>query len=189
LDILVNKQEVIPDANSPGYDEAAPYGCYQCSGQDRWCVIAVFNEKEWKALCRIIGKPGWIKDERFNSISKRKKYKKELDQFVAQWTSTQKPKNAVQLLQDAGVAAGVVQNAEDLANDPHLSARDFFIRSEHPVSGDAISERSPIRMSGEATKDWKGAPLLGEDNRYVFKELLGFTDHQISAYIERGIIG
>ncbi|MFC1817015.1 CaiB/BaiF CoA transferase family protein [Thermodesulfobacteriota bacterium] len=189
LDILVNKQEVVPDANPSGYDEAAPYGCYQCSGEDRWCVIAVFNEKEWKALCKAMGKPRWIKDERFNSLSKRKKYKKELDQFIAQWTSTHKSEKAVQLLQNAGVAAGVVQNAEDLANDPHLSARDFFIHSEYPVSGNTISERSPIRMGRTTTVSWKRAPLLGEDNHYIFKKLLGFTDYKISSYIKRGIIG
>lgn len=189
MDIWVNNKEIVPEGNSFGYEAAAPIGCYQCLGEDRWCVIAVFNEKEWKALCKAAGKTHWINDVRFKTLSKRKKYKKDLDQLISQWAFTQTPEKIVQLLQDAGVAAGVVQNAEDLANDPHLAARDFFVHLEHPVLGDTISERSPIRMARTTTAGWKEAPLLGEDNRYVFKELLGFTDHQISAYIERGIIG
>jgi len=36
---------------------------------------------------------------------------------------------------------------------------------------------------------WKAAPLLGEDNRYVYMELLGLTEGELASYIEKGIIG
>jgi crotonobetainyl-CoA:carnitine CoA-transferase CaiB-like acyl-CoA transferase len=88
----------------------------------------------------------------------------------------------------AGVPAGVVQDAGDLAIDPQLKARDFFIHLEHPVLGRTTSDRSPIRMSESSTEGWKAAPLLGEDNRYVYMELLGMEEQEFSSYTEKGII-
>src|SRR5207253_2263512 len=43
---------------------AAPQGAYRCLPTDRggvpeerWCVISVSNDEEWRALCAIIGRP------------------------------------------------------------------------------------------------------------------------------------
>jgi crotonobetainyl-CoA:carnitine CoA-transferase CaiB-like acyl-CoA transferase len=68
-------------------------------------------------------------------------------------------------------------------------ARDFFIRLEHRTLGSTTSDRSPIRFEEDLTLEWKPAPLLGEDNRYVFIELLGFTEEAFSLLIEKGVIG
>jgi crotonobetainyl-CoA:carnitine CoA-transferase CaiB-like acyl-CoA transferase len=95
----------------------------------------------------------------------------------------------VGLLQEAGISAGVVQNAEDLSKDPQLMARDFFVQLEHPVLGKTISDRSPVRIEGDLPIGWKAAPQLGEDNQYVFLELLGLTESELSYYAEKGIIG
>jgi crotonobetainyl-CoA:carnitine CoA-transferase CaiB-like acyl-CoA transferase len=112
-----------------------------------------------------------------------------LDELLGQWTAQHTPEQVVDLLQGAGVPAGVVQNAEDLANDPHLRAREFFVSLKHPVLGMTLSDSSPIRFTEGSTGDWKAAPLLGEDNRYVYTELLGFTEGEVSSYVEKGIIG
>ena len=95
----------------------------------------------------------------------------------------------MRLLQDAGVPAGVVQNAEDLANDPQLRARDFFIHLDHPVFGDTISDGLPIKFRNTPMGPWKSAPLLGQDNPYVYMELLGMREDEMASYIEKGVIG
>ena len=73
--------------------------------------------------------------------------------------------------------------------DPHLLARKFFLSLPHPLLGDAMADASPIRINGERTHTWKAAPLLGEHNRYVFLDLLGLTEEELSAYIAQGVIG
>jgi crotonobetainyl-CoA:carnitine CoA-transferase CaiB-like acyl-CoA transferase len=149
----------------------------------------VFHESEWEALCGVIGRPGWIKEERFSSPSKRAENTKELDESIEKWTSKHTAEKVVQSLQEVGVPAGIVQNAEDLANDPQLLAREFFVHLAHPALGDTTSDRSPIRFAGESKEAWKAAPLLGQDNRYVYMELLGLEEDKFSSFIERGIIG
>jgi len=83
----------------------------------------------------------------------------------------------------------VVQSAEDLAGDPHLKAKDYFVELEHQVQGNKISESSPIKFTDSTTAGWRAAPLLGEDNRYVYIELLGLRESELSSYIERGVVG
>lgn len=189
LDILANQKDVLPQGNQSDHVPAAPYGCYRCLGADRWCVIAVFNEVEWQALCEVMGNPNWSQEERFSTLSKRKKHAEELDELLGRWTGKHRAEELVCLLQEAGVPAGVVQSAEDLAGDPHLKARDYFVELEHQVQGNKISEASPIKFTDSTTADWRAAPLLGEDNRYVYIELLGLRERELSSYIERGIVG
>ncbi len=55
--------------------------------------------------------------------------------------------------------------------------------------GNPVSDRSLIRFEEELSADWKAAPQLGEDNQYVFLELLGLTESELSSYAEKGIIG
>ena len=188
LDIFANQKDILPRGNQSDYIPAAPCGCYQCSGTDRWCVIAVFNEIEWKALCKTMGNPDWTQEEKFSSLSERKKNGAELDEFLGQWTVKHKAEELVNLLQEAGVPAGVVQNAEDLAGDPQLKARGYFVELEHPVLGNTISDASPIKFSDSTTAHWKAGPLLGEDNLYVFVELLGLKESDLSSYVKKGIV-
>ena len=189
LNTSVHEKEVLPHGNWSNDIPAAPYGCYRCSGMDRWCVMGAFNEEEWQYLCKVLGNPDWTKEEKFSTPWKRKENRVELDELLTQWTFLHTPEQVVDLLQEAGVPAGVVQNAEDLAKDPQLKARDFFIHLEHQILGSTTSDRSPIRFEEDLKVGWKSAPLLGEDNRYVFIELLGLTEGEFSSLIEKGIIG
>ncbi|MFC1823273.1 CaiB/BaiF CoA transferase family protein [Thermodesulfobacteriota bacterium] len=189
LEAFANQINILPSCNRAPYRPAAPHGCYRCKGEERWCVIAVFNETEWRALCKVAGKEEWVEDPRYATIAGRMEHAPELDQAIEGWTSKQDAEQLVNLLQEQGIAAGVVQNAQDLAGDPHLKARDFFVHLEHPVLGETISDASPIKCKGSSREKWKSAPLLGADNGYVFLELLGLKEDELNAFIERGIIG
>jgi len=189
LDMAANGADTSPPNGNQSDDErAAPHGCYKCLGKDKWCVIDVFTETEWQALTDVLGNPAWSKAERFSTLSKRRKHAIELDERLSIWTSKQPVEEVVELLQKAGVPAGIVQNAQDLADDPQLKQRDYFVHLQHPILGDTISDRSPIRFSQSSSSNWKSSPLLGEDNRYVYMDLLGLTDQEFASYIENGII-
>ena len=189
LDLFVNHREIGPQGNRSQEIAASPYGCYRCRGEDRWCVIAVFNEEEWEKLCRIMGEPPWTKEPRFSTLSNRKENEEELDRLIERWTTNYPPEQIVDMLQKEGISAGVVQDARDLVEDPHLKAREFFIQLEHPLFGKTLGEASPIRFKGDSKLDWKAAPLLGQDNHYVFTKLIGLTEEQYSSFVEKGIIG
>jgi hypothetical protein len=51
-----------------------------------------------------------------------------------------------------------------------------------------MADAFPAIFTGTRTPRWKAAPLLGEDNHYVFIGLLGLEEGELSSYVERGII-
>lgn len=188
LEAALEPERTEGEQGNDDYFRAAPHGCYQCLGDDRWCVIAVFTDEEWQGFCRIVSMPE-LRDEKFSTRAKRREHRKELDRVIGLWTITQPAEHIVHLLQKGGVAAGVVQNASDLAKDDQLASRHFFLSLKHPVLGRRFFDRSALLCHGEMAKGWKAAPLLGEANRYVFSDLLGLPEGEIKSYIERGVIG
>jgi len=189
LDYTVNNNVATPQGNSPIHNTAAPYGCYKCSGEDRWCVIAVFTEEEWHSLCRVLTNPPWTEQDRFSTLLKRMENAEELNELLGHWIANLAPEKVMDMLQEAGVPSGVVNNAVDLANDPQLVARNFFIQAPHPELGNTSFDSTPIRLSRTPARFWRAAPLLGQDNRHVYQDLLGLDEQQLSQYTEKGIIG
>jgi len=188
MDYTVNHNPVIPQGNRPDYYTAAPYGCYPCRSDDRWCVIGIFDDEEWHTLCRILGNPSWTEEPRFATIIQRQDNASELDELLSQWTTEHTPEEIMHRLQEAGIAAGVVNDARDLAQDPQLTARNFFIEARHPLLGDTAFDSTPIRLSRTPAQFQRAAPLLGQDNHYVYRKLLGLSESELSRYIEDGII-
>ena len=60
----------------------APHGAYPCKGEDKWVAIAVANDEEWKALCRVMGNPEWCKDEKFSDQFNRWQNQDELNKLI-----------------------------------------------------------------------------------------------------------
>jgi crotonobetainyl-CoA:carnitine CoA-transferase CaiB-like acyl-CoA transferase len=178
------------DTRIPRYDDcegATPCGCYPCKGDDRWCVIAVFSEKEWQAFCKISCRSE-LKSSEFSTLDRRRKNRSELDRLIGHWTAGFSAGSIVRRLQKAGIAAGIVQSAADLVNDSQLAARRFFTMLHHPVLGKTFADRSALWPWYEKPEHWKAAPSLGQDSHYVFVELLGRSEQEFRSFVEKGII-
>jgi benzylsuccinate CoA-transferase BbsF subunit len=186
LDYMVNGKETEPVGNSS--TEAAPHGVYRCRGDDRWCAIAVFTDEEWLGFKRALGKPLWAEDKRFATLTGRLKHSEELNRLVEAWTKEHTAEEVMALLQRQGVAAGVVQDASDLAKDPQLNERGFFIELDHPELGKTISDAVPIRLSDTPARYTRAAPVLGQDNDYVYGKLLGMSEGELAELKRQGII-
>jgi len=167
--------------------QGAPEGCYPCKGNDRWCVISIQNDKQWKDFCRIAKQSEFL-SARYSTKEARIKNRIELDKLIAQWTVHQNAEDLVGRLQKAAIAAAAVHNAADLAKDKHLISRNFFISLQHPGLGTIRCDRSSLWPWRESTAKWKAAPLLGQDNHYVFAELLEMSDADIVSLKKQGVI-
>ena len=186
LDNVVNKRV----ANRMGnrYPYAAPHGAYRCRGEDRWCAIAVFTDDEWGSFCEVIGNPAWTEDPRFSTILARKENEGELDRLVDEWTVNYTAEEVMTLMQAAGVAAGVVENAEDLMeHDPQLKHRHFYWELDHPEVGKYRSPGSSFVLS-KSPCELQRAPLLGEHTEYALKEILGLSVDEIAELVIDGAV-
>lgn len=168
-------------------DGMAPHNCFKCKGEDKWVAIAVTNDREWEALCHAMGDPKWTRGDKFHSALSRFQNQDELESLMGGWTINYTPEEAVDILQKAGVPAGPSLSIEELVKDPHLNECGFFVTPDHPVVGKRILEGMPWNMS-DSKPVFEPAPLLGEDNDYVFRELLGMSDDKIAELIINEVI-
>ena len=170
------------------HPSAAPHNVYPCRGNDRWCAIAVADDTQWAALRQAMGEPEWAKDKRYVTLLGRRRYVAALDERIGAWTRGFDAHELMRLLQAAGVPAGVVQNAADLFADPQLAARGHFVALEHPEMGRHHYERFAFRLSESPSGPDAPAPLLGQHNELVVKDVLGCTDDEIADMIIEGVL-
>ena len=166
----------------------APHGIFPCSGEDQWVSIACGSDEEWRVLCAAMGKPELADDARFQTLAERKANEDALEAIVEEWTAALEPSAVTETLQGAGVAAFPPLANYMLDADPHLAARGFWVEKEHPEVGRLKHAGIPWRMSETPCEVWRAAPTLGQDNEYVFGELLGMSGKQIAELTERQVI-
>jgi crotonobetainyl-CoA:carnitine CoA-transferase CaiB-like acyl-CoA transferase len=185
--LIKTHSRIFRGKQDPNGHSAAPYGCYPCRGKDRWCAIAVFTEREWRLFREITGIEG-LKSPRFLSPAARRKNRERLDGLIAEWTTLHHAESVERRLQKAGIAAAMVQNAQDLGQDPQLKFRRFFVPLPHAKSGSRFTDRSALWPWNEKTSHWRPAPEMGADNHYVFSTLLGHSETELREWIERGVL-
>ena len=166
----------------------APHGIYRCAGEDRWVSIAVLTDDEWHAFCRAIGQPGLAEDARFRTVDDRKANEDELDAIVEAWTSALDRFEVRDRLQAAGVAAFPPMTNKDLAEDPHLNERHFFVEKEHSEVGVRKHAGIPWKMSRDAVRGLARRPDDWPGQRLRLRRVLGFSSAQIADLVEREII-
>lgn len=175
---------------------AAPHGAFRCKDNDfdgepeeRWIAFGVFDDVQWRGLVDAMGSPPWASDVTFASHDSRKQHEDDLEAHVTAWTREHTPEALMVLLQSKGVPAGVVQNARDVLDaDEHLKARGYYVYLDHPEAGRTAYDGPPLRLSKTPGELRTPAPLLGEHNEYVCKEILGMNDDEIAeALIEQAL--
>ena len=180
LEASVNGDDPKPQGNH--YGGAAPHGCYRCQGDDRWCVISVGDDDEWRALCRVIGKAELAGDRRFADRQARLKHSAELDVIVQQWTETRSAEEVMTKLQSAGVAAGVVQTGADLLKDPQLRHRNYFAAFPDSLIGPFEIPRGGILFRGMEEEPYRLPSRFGSDNDQILGEVLGYDKATIDRW-------
>jgi len=187
LEYLANGEE--PRSLGNRSLRAAPHGCYRCRGEDRWCAVSVSSEAEWESFCQVLSHPEWRTDRRFSTLSSRLENAEILDGLIEQWTASRGEYEVMAALQGAGVAAGVVQNTEDqMHRDRQLAERHFFEEVPHLKKGTVIAAGIPLGLTGTPGRSGRAGAAVGEDNEYVFGELLGMTREEIRLAMDVGAI-
>jgi crotonobetainyl-CoA:carnitine CoA-transferase CaiB-like acyl-CoA transferase len=185
LDYTVNGRIASRAGNQDA--RGCPHAVYRCVGDDRWIALAVFTEEEWRALVNTLGDPSWADAERFATQAGRKANEDALNALIEEWTKTREAEHIETLLQQAGVAAGMVAKQSDLFEDPQLQDWGFFAWREHPVMGLSPYDGLMSHLS-QTPGDVAPAPLLGEHYEEVLTSILKFSDEEVAELIGKGVV-
>ena len=174
----------------------APHGVYPCKGEDRWCAIAVENETQWHSFIKILGSPGWGNEAEFSNLDVRLQNQERLDKLISEWTKTQDAEELMEMMQREAIPSSIVSKGQDLHGSRHLNDRGFYQPSKYftaergkPaydwIEGQGMASVVPVHMSGTPMV-YGDYHNIGEDNEYVYGEVLGLSQDEIHRMTDNG---
>ena len=158
-------------------DRFAPQGVYRTLGVEQWLVVSVRTDDEWRATCAVIGRD----DLAGLTLDERRARHDELDEAIGEWTATQRPQVAMEVLQAAGVAAGRVLDTGTIHDDLHLLHREYWHFLPHPKMIRYKQQGITWRLVDAAPTPQRHSPLFGEHNLEILAGELGLTDADLAA--------
>lgn len=164
-------------------------GAYPCQGDDEWIAVSIGRKEEWHSLCRVMGKPELLEDERFADMDQLRAHHDEVDQIIGAWTADKHPVQLFNRLQGEGIVAGALLHEVHAYADPHLKERDFFVPVTHPEIGTHPYPGITFKLSQTPFSVRKSPVRLGEDNDYVYREVLKMSEAEYDTMKELGHIG
>ena len=189
IPILLNKEINDKTRGREGNSHASfcPHGVYPCRGHDRWIAIVITSEEEWQAFSSVVNQL-WTQNPEFAHAAGRKQHEEQVNSLVAGWTAVHTSEELFTLLQGKGIPAGIVQNGQDMVNDPQLNHRNALWYLDHEYAGRHATFSQNFILSRSPTPPPRPSPCLGEHTFQVCKEILNMTDEEIARLVGEGVI-
>ncbi|MCS6766137.1 MAG: CoA transferase [Candidatus Protistobacter heckmanni] len=176
----------VPVPMGNAHSNMAPYEVYRC--KEGRIIIAVGNDGQYAALCRVLGVAELGTDPRFNTAAQRLRNREVLVPIVKERLLTKTMSEWVPLLEAANVPCGPIHDMRQVFEDPQVQHRGIKFSLPHGVGVDAPSLANPIRYSGTPITYERSAPMLGEHNGEVLGGLLGMSEDEIAGLKARKVL-
>ncbi len=177
----------VPQPCGTRHAHKSPYGHYPAQGEDNWVAISVANDEQWQTLAAVLGSAPWMALDIYVTQAGRLAHAAEIDLRLARETCKYEATALSAALSAAGVPAAPLNGAADLPASAQLRARALFEMVEHPVLGKLPVYRLPWHIDHEPIPITRRAPLIGEHNRYVLHEILGYPEARVKALADEGL--
>lgn len=155
---------------------------------DQEMVVAVGNDKQFERFVRILELPELGNDERFKTNSKRVVHREELIPIIRERMKTKSARHWQELMLEAGIPNGPINDMEVLFQDPQVQARNMAIEMQHPTAGKIKLVGSPLKLSRTPIEMRRHPPLYSEHTEFILKKV-GYTAEQINEMEKLKIIG
>ena len=165
----------------------SPHGVYPAAGDNEWVAVAVRDDRDWQALCEVIGRPEWRAAPNFSGMDQRRAHRQEIDAAISAWTSQRTPAQAETVLQAQRVPAHTVAHA-GTPEDEQLAHLGHVVNVSHLGQPDRSVERTRIELS-RTPPNPSHVPALGQHTEQVLGELLGYPRERILELRSCGALG
>ena len=166
-----------PERVGNSHPTSVPFQTFQTS--DGEIIITCSRDSAFYSLCRAMGRPDMIQDERFAKAEARRLNKELLEDEITRFTSTRTLDECEETLNQFGVPNGRINTLTMICKDPQIAARDMIVKVEHPVAGTYQMAGSPLKFSSLTEAHYEPAPTLGQHTREILSERLNMTDTEI----------
>jgi crotonobetainyl-CoA:carnitine CoA-transferase CaiB-like acyl-CoA transferase len=93
-------------------------------------------------------------------------------------------------MEEARIPCGRLLKADEVSRDPHVKARRLieYTDLEEPGLGEMPVCGIPFKLSKTPGKVERRAPRVGEHNKDIYRDLLGYSDERLAVLKDQGAI-
>jgi len=157
-------------------------------GANDWIYVVV-QEAVWEPLAKRIGPevgmPDLVNDPHLAKIGERRKHQQLAWTLIAKFAEKYTKREFMEILNELDVPCGPIMSTQDLANDEHVRGRDMWVELDHPQRGKWFNVGMPIKLS-DSPAVIRRSPTLGEHTNEILKEVLGYSDEQVTSLRNAG---
>jgi len=155
--------------------------------RDGSIITQVVGNGLFARIAKVVGKPEWIDDIRFQSDESRAEHRNFICETVGEWASKFTTEKVLEQLSDLGVPCGPVLGVTEVASHPQVDAMSF-VESINPVSSEGKIHATRVPLDFSSYKSSLGQPpSIGEHSEEVLKEI-GFNDSEIRRFRNSRVI-
>lgn len=147
--------------------------------------MLIYNDKQWQGFCRLIGRPELAADPRYATAASRSQQYSEINGLLASEFAQRDTQDWIAAFEAADIPVQKMNDLQDILDDPHLNAIDYFQEHPHPTEGTIRTTAPPVEWSGTPGGYRRHAPRLGEHTLEVLREA-GIGQGDIDALLASG---
>lgn len=148
--------------------------------RDSYVMTGAIHERQWKSLCRALGRPELSEDPRYSSEEKRLERQSELLAIVGEVFLTRTTVEWVEVLNAEDVAAAPVNRLDEALADPQVAALGMVVEVEGVEGRPVKMLAAPYHFSAFPHLEYRRSPHPGEHTREVLSSLLGYSADRIA---------
>jgi crotonobetainyl-CoA:carnitine CoA-transferase CaiB-like acyl-CoA transferase len=138
----------VPPLGETGYLRLLSRSRGPYATRDGYLSVVVYTDTHWRKFSRAVGRPGLTTDDpRFATMQSRTIHAEIAGQLLAEELAKKTSGEWLAFFEEADIPACRVNSVDDLFDDPHLAAVDFFSELDHPSEGKLKVARPPLRFS------------------------------------------
>ncbi|MFQ5399773.1 MAG: CaiB/BaiF CoA transferase family protein [Anaerolineae bacterium] len=155
---------------------------------DGFVAVAIGSDGQYRRFCQVTDRPDLWGDARFQTNAGRVEHRSELVPLLQALFSTRPTQYWLDLLVEAGIPVGPINDIPTILADPQVAAREMVQQIEHPTLG-PIEVLGPVaKLSHTPATVRLAPPTLGADTDAILRERLGYSAERIAALRETGAI-
>ena len=174
-----------PSRLGNAHPSIVPYQTFQAA--DAWINVGVGNERQWRSLCGVVGRPEWLDDPRFESNAARVQHREELVPLLKELFAGRSAAEWLEELAGAGIPSGRIRAVDEALEAPETRHREMVVELETDGSDALRLLGIPVKLSATPGRIRRRPPALGEHTAEVLSEI-GYDSGTIDKLRERGAI-